>query len=78
MDFHPARFGILNAYYLPNGGNDLLYESISPVNSFRVIFNSYFGANYEILEDRSYYTAPRFAGSTHDDVTDLITKYYLP
>ena len=76
--FHPIRFDILNAYYLPNGGNDLLYESISPVNSFRVIFNSYFGANYEILEDRSYQTSPRFAGSTHDDVTDLITKYYLP
>ena len=46
--------GILNAYYLPDGGNKLLYESISPVNSFRTIFNYYFNADYEILEDKSY------------------------
>ena len=46
--------GILNAYYLPDGGDSLLYKSISPVNSFRTIFNYYFGAEYEILEDKSY------------------------
>ena len=42
---------IFNAYYLPGGGNELLYDHISPVNSFRIIFNHYFGANYELLED---------------------------
>jgi len=72
--FHPSKFGILNAYYLPNGGSDLLYEAISPVNTFRVIFNRYFGADYELLDDRSYLTDPPFSGSTHDDVTDLIRK----
>ena len=46
------HYPILNAYYLPGGGEQLLYESISPVNSFRVIFNHYFGADYELLEDR--------------------------
>jgi hypothetical protein len=46
---------ILNAYYLP-GNNDKLYKTISPVNSFRVVFNSYFGGNYELLEDVSYYS----------------------
>lgn len=41
----------LNAYYLPDGGNHNLYSSISPVNSFRVVFNTYFGGNLEILKD---------------------------
>jgi len=46
--------GILNAYYLPDGEDSLLYESISPVNTFRMIFNYYFNADYEILEDKDY------------------------
>jgi hypothetical protein len=41
----------LNAYYLPDGGNQNLYPSISPVNSFRVVFNTYFGGHMEILKD---------------------------
>ena len=36
------RTGILNAYHLPDGA-DSLYESISPVNSFRVVLNALFG-----------------------------------
>lgn len=50
------RFNILNAYYLPENGSQLLYESITPVNSFRIVFNLYFGTNYELLEDESYYS----------------------
>lgn len=42
---------VLNAYYLPGDGNDELYDSISPVNSFRMIFNHYFGTRYDLLED---------------------------
>lgn len=42
---------ILNAYYFPGGGKELLYQSISPVNSFRLIFNYYFGADYTLLEE---------------------------
>lgn len=53
---------IFNAYYLSNGSASLttdidkntLYPSITPVNSFRLIFNLYFGTNYELLEDKSY------------------------
>jgi hypothetical protein len=47
---------ILNAYYLPDGGEDALYPSISPVNSFRVIFDKYFGADLPLLDDVSYYS----------------------
>jgi hypothetical protein len=50
------RMSILNAYYLPNGGDQILYESISPVNSFRVIFDYYFGGKEKRLEDASYYS----------------------
>ena len=55
MQIH-ERFNILNAYYLPENGSQLLYESITPVNSFRIVFNLYFGANYELLEDKSYFS----------------------
>ena len=40
-DIH-ERYGILNAYLLPGGGEERLYHSISPVNSFRVVFNPAF------------------------------------
>ena len=47
------QFKILNAYYLP-GHNNVLYPNISPVNTFRLIFNTYLGADYPLLEDISY------------------------
>ena len=50
------RVKILNAYYLPDGGNKALYPTITPVNTFRVIFNTYFGGNYELLPDVSRYS----------------------
>lgn len=46
------RTSILNAYLVPEG-NDDLYESISPVNSFRLVFNKYFGQNLELLDDKT-------------------------
>lgn len=48
------RLTILNAYYLPDEGSQSLYSSITPVNSFRMIFNTYFGGNYQLLSDVSY------------------------
>jgi len=46
------RLKILNAYLFP-GGSPQLYPRISPVNTFRVIDNVVFGANYPLLEDIS-------------------------
>jgi hypothetical protein len=54
------RFGILNAYYFPDGDYSLLYPSISPVNSFRVLFNQFLGADYALLPDRHYYSSWSF------------------
>jgi hypothetical protein len=45
---------ILNAYYLPNGGDQMLYSTITPVNTFRLIFDYYFGGDYGLIEDISY------------------------
>jgi hypothetical protein len=42
---------ILNAMYLPGMDYSALSQSISPVNTFRLIFNYYFGANYPLLEN---------------------------
>jgi hypothetical protein len=66
------KIGILNAYYFPGGHEDVLYESISPVNSFRVVFNLYFGADLELLPDRHFvydWSQPY----VFHDVTDNVT-----
>jgi len=49
------RVSVLNAYYLP-GHEDMLYPSITPVNSFRVVLNEYFGQNLPLLPDISRYS----------------------
>lgn len=51
---HP--FKILNAYYLRGDENPKLYPSISPVNSFRVIFDTYFETSYGLLPDYSLHS----------------------
>jgi hypothetical protein len=48
------RHKILNAYYLKPEAEQLLYPNISPVNSFRVVFDTYFGMNYPLLKDYTY------------------------
>ncbi len=48
-------FSILSAFYLPHTTAQLP-EGISPVNTVRFIFNTYFGTTYDLLEDRSYYS----------------------
>ena len=45
----------MNAYYLP-GHNDKLYPTITPVNTFRLIFDTYFGGKYDMLPDISYFS----------------------
>lgn len=62
---------ILLAYYLPDGGSEKLYPGMTPVNTFRILFNHYFGANFPLLEDRNYY-APSIKPYHFVDVTDRI------
>jgi len=63
------RASILNAYYLPNGGTELLYPDITPVNSMRVVLNAYFGANLELLPSATYFTS-HVLGGEFIDITD--------
>jgi hypothetical protein len=56
FDVNERRMKILNAYYFPDG-TEGLYPTITPVNTFRLIFNKYFGQDYPLLEDRSLYSA---------------------
>jgi len=65
------KFGILNAYYLPDIENSGLYPQISPVNSFRLVFNHYFGTNYPLLPDKHYTSNYRYLYH-YVDVTERI------
>jgi hypothetical protein len=53
---YKESFSILNAYYLPDCDYSQFYASISPVNTFRLVFNHYFGTDLELLEDESYFS----------------------
>ena len=70
------KFQILNAYHLPGVDPEEagLYPSITPVNSFRVVFNAYFGTDYELLPDRNWV----FIDQSHlydvADVTDRVRE----
>lgn len=49
------RSANLSTYYFPDRQYEgLLYPEITPVNTFRVILNKYFGGTYEMLEDVTY------------------------
>jgi len=50
-------FTNLNALYLPDEEHrGAFYDSISPINTFRLIFDAYFGSDMGMLEDRSFFT----------------------
>jgi hypothetical protein len=54
-DYVRDRSANLSTFYFPDRQYEgLLYPEITPVNTFRVIFNKYFGADYEMLEDVTY------------------------
>ena len=62
------RTPIFNAYYLPGGGEKWLYPDISPVNSFRVVLNEYFGTNFELLPGETLFTS-HIPGADFIDIT---------
>jgi hypothetical protein len=68
------RTAILNAYLLPENDNAMLYAEITPVNTFRIVLDQYFGVDLPLLDDRIYF-------STWDqlylfeDITDQIEDH---
>lgn len=75
-EFITERMMILNAYYLPAGDTARLYKDITPVNTFRLIFDTYFGADYQMLNDSSYYS-PLELPYDLTEVTGIISKTLL-
>lgn len=49
------KYSILNAIYFPDKKYDQLKKNMSPINTFRIIFNNYFGTNLELLDDQYLY-----------------------
>jgi hypothetical protein len=54
-EIYKQNLRILNAYHLPQDGAKWLYTGISPVNTFRLIFNVYFGIDIPLLDNQSYF-----------------------
>jgi hypothetical protein len=50
------RMSILFAMRVPCTDGGLLYDSMTPVNAFRIILNGCFGGSFPMLEDRNFYT----------------------
>ena len=70
------RMGILNAIYLPHNEFFLFYDSMTPVNTFRVILNQYFGTNYNLIEDKHYYSNA-WTSNKFLNVTDSLKYFHL-
>lgn len=49
------EFPNLNVLYFSDGNYTSLYDGISPVNTFRVVLNKYFGHQIPLLKDSSVY-----------------------
>jgi len=66
------RMSILNAYYFPDQDYQDLYQTITPVNTFRIVLNQFFDTDYDLLEDSNYYSSPKTPYS-FADVTDQVS-----
>ena len=73
IEFKRNRMRNLSAYLLPGKDNEMVYQTISNVNTFRVIFNLYFNAGYKLLEDKSYFSYGR--GGYHTEEIEEIDPY---
>lgn len=66
------KTSIINAYYFPNGDYNQLREGITPVNSYRVLFNTYFGTSFPLLPDRIFVSPDERRLYEFHDVTDIV------
>ncbi|HEX5829219.1 MAG TPA: sulfatase-like hydrolase/transferase, partial [Candidatus Limnocylindrales bacterium] len=68
------KFGILNAWYIPDGVDPGLYDTMTSVNTFPTLFSGYFGLPTPRLEDRSYTSASKVRPYDLDDITDRLSS----
>ena len=67
------KFNNFKAYYFPGVGQNIEFETTTPVNSFRVLFNLYFGYEYNLLEDKLYL---KTKDNQFREVTEVVMKKY--
>jgi len=72
-DMIERRLSNFNAYYFPYQKTDQLDEYITSVNTFRKVFNTYFSADYEILEDKMYWSSSNQPYNFRD-VTNILVN----
>ena len=66
------RTDSINFIFLPKNTTNIFSESITPVNTFPILFNHYFKTNFKILEDKIYFAKD---GSYNlKDVTEIIIE----
>jgi hypothetical protein len=63
----------LSAIYFPDEKHrEMLTDDRTNVNTFRLVFNSYFGSDYEMLEDRTYWGLSIKKPFWFKDVTSIL------
>ena len=60
------------AYYFPTKNYDVLYDDMTPVNSWRIILNSFFEENYDLLDDSQYWMESVERPWNYTDVSQLV------
>lgn len=67
-----TKFDILMATHMPGVESSGAYESMSPVNVFRVVLNAYFDTDLPILQDRSFVPVERGVHYEWVEITDRL------
>jgi len=49
-----AHFNIFNTFYFPDEDYSLSYDTITSVNTFRVIMKKYFAPSFELKQDKAF------------------------
>ena len=70
------RLRNFDAIYLPNTDKNYLNDDRILVNTFRIIFNSTFGSNYELLNEKLFWSTNKKPYS-FNDVTQIIQEKNL-
>ena len=66
------RMDSINFIFLPENETNIFSESITPVNTFNILFNHYFETNFEIYEDKIYFGST--ASYDLKDVTEIVIE----
>jgi hypothetical protein len=72
------KLSILNAYYFPGLRRTGLYPSITPVNTFRLLFDDYYDAHLPLLPDRTFIFTDADHPYRFEDVTARVRSIGSP